>query len=45
MMAAVIAHPHPKWDERPLLIVVKKGDGMYVVCMYVMFIWIGVLGT
>ncbi|MDC1311943.1 3-(methylthio)propionyl-CoA ligase [Burkholderiales bacterium] len=24
--AAVIAIPHPKWDERPLLIVVKKQD-------------------
>jgi acyl-CoA synthetase (AMP-forming)/AMP-acid ligase II len=23
-MAAVIAIPHPKWDERPLLVVVKK---------------------
>lgn len=23
-MAAVIAMPHPKWDERPLLIVVPK---------------------
>ncbi|HWU68499.1 MAG TPA: 3-(methylthio)propionyl-CoA ligase [Stenotrophobium sp.] len=23
-MAAVIAVPHPKWDERPLLVVVKK---------------------
>jgi 3-(methylthio)propionyl---CoA ligase len=25
-MAAVIAVPHPKWDERPLLVVVKKPD-------------------
>jgi fatty-acyl-CoA synthase len=25
-MAACIAAPHPKWDERPLLIVVKKTD-------------------
>ncbi len=25
-MAAVIAVPHPKWDERPLLIVVRKPD-------------------
>jgi fatty-acyl-CoA synthase len=25
-MAAVIAVPHPKWDERPLLIVVKKPE-------------------
>jgi fatty-acyl-CoA synthase len=24
MMAACIAAPHPKWDERPLLVVVKK---------------------
>jgi 3-(methylthio)propionyl---CoA ligase len=23
-MAACIAAPHPKWDERPLLVVVKK---------------------
>ncbi|MDO9620657.1 MAG: long-chain fatty acid--CoA ligase, partial [Moraxellaceae bacterium] len=23
-MAACIAMPHPKWDERPLLVVVKK---------------------
>jgi fatty-acyl-CoA synthase len=23
-MAATIAAPHPKWDERPLLIAVKK---------------------
>ena len=23
---AVIAVPHPKWDERPLLIVVPSGD-------------------
>ena len=23
-MAACIAVPHPKWDERPLLVVVKK---------------------
>ena len=22
--AAVVAQPHPKWDERPLLVVVKK---------------------
>ena len=26
-MAAVIAIPHPKWDERPLLVVVRKADG------------------
>ncbi len=26
LMAAVIAVPHPKWDERPLLIVVRKPD-------------------
>ena len=25
-MAAVVAVPHPKWDERPLLIVVRKPD-------------------
>ena len=25
--AAVIACPHPKWDERPLLVVVKKPGG------------------
>lgn len=25
--AAVIGHYHPKWSERPLLIVVRKGDG------------------
>ena len=25
-MAACIAVPHPKWDERPLLVVVKKPD-------------------
>ncbi len=25
-MAAVIAVPHPKWDERPLLVVVRKPD-------------------
>jgi len=25
-MAACIATPHPKWDERPLLVVVKKAD-------------------
>jgi len=25
-MAACIAAPHPKWDERPLLVVVKKPD-------------------
>jgi acyl-CoA synthetase (AMP-forming)/AMP-acid ligase II len=25
-MAAVIAVHHPKWDERPLLVVVKKAD-------------------
>jgi acyl-CoA synthetase (AMP-forming)/AMP-acid ligase II len=27
-MAAVIAVPHPKWDERPLLVVVKKPDAI-----------------
>jgi len=25
--AACIGVPHPKWDERPLLVVVRKGDG------------------
>jgi len=25
--AAAIGMPHPKWDERPLLVVVKTGDG------------------
>ena len=25
-MAACIAAPHPKWDERPLLVVVRKPD-------------------
>ncbi|MGB1753225.1 MAG: AMP-binding enzyme, partial [Paracoccaceae bacterium] len=24
--AAVVAQPHPKWDERPLLVVVPKGE-------------------
>ncbi len=27
-MAAVIAVPHPKWDERPLLVVVRKIDSL-----------------
>ena len=26
--AAVIGVPHPKWDERPLLIVIRKPDQM-----------------
>tara|TARA_B100000676_G_C18086697_1_gene855662 strand:+ start:3197 stop:4837 length:1641 start_codon:yes stop_codon:yes gene_type:complete len=25
-MAAVVAQPHPKWDERPVAVVVKNGD-------------------
>jgi fatty-acyl-CoA synthase len=24
--AAAIGLPHPKWDERPLLVIVRKGD-------------------
>ena len=24
--AAVIAVPHPKWDERPLLVIVRRAD-------------------
>ena len=26
LMAAVVAQPHPKWDERPVAVVVKSGD-------------------
>jgi fatty-acyl-CoA synthase len=25
-MAACIGMPHPKWDERPIVVVVKKAD-------------------
>ncbi|UUZ65837.1 hypothetical protein LP417_06200 [Polaromonas sp. P1-6] len=28
-MAACIAARHPKWDERPLLVVVKKPDATF----------------
>jgi fatty-acyl-CoA synthase len=27
MMAACVGMPHPKWDERPIIVVVKKPDG------------------
>jgi acyl-CoA synthetase (AMP-forming)/AMP-acid ligase II len=26
LMAAVVAQPHPKWDERPVAVVVTSGD-------------------